>query len=38
MATTKTESKSEAAFGSSLGLTRDELLEHVPVDGHRARR
>ena len=27
MATTKTESKSEAAFGSSLGLTRDELLE-----------
>jgi 2-oxoisovalerate dehydrogenase E1 component alpha subunit len=27
MATTKTEGKSEAAFGSNLGLSRDELLE-----------
>ena len=27
MATAKTESKSEAAFGSNLGLSRDELLE-----------
>ena len=27
MATTKTEDKSETAFGSNLGLSRDELLE-----------
>src|SRR5438045_7534524 len=27
MATTKTETKAEAAFGSSVGLSRDDLLE-----------